>query len=139
LGLFVSIRTKRSIESGVGVLMTSPIERSRLSVEHMPGGVLVRLIDCEMLHEETIPTVREQLQRLAEERAPARLMLDLEGIRFMTSTGLGMLVGLHKKVQALGGCLTLCGLNPQVRELFEVTQLYRVLDIRSEDTLQGAE
>jgi anti-sigma B factor antagonist len=105
-------------------------DRSRLRVQYSDYGVLVRLVGCEMLDEQLIPTVQAQLFGLAAELGPVNLTLDLEGVRMLTSTGLGMLVSLHKQLHAAGGSLTLRGLNDTVHEVFEVTLLTRVLDIR---------
>jgi anti-sigma B factor antagonist len=104
--------------------------RSRLRVQHSDYGVLVRLVGCERLDEQLLPTVQAQLSGLAAELGPVYMTLDLEGVHMLSSTGLGMLVCLHKQLRAAGGRLTLRGMNDAVYELFKVTLLTRVLDIR---------
>jgi len=103
---------------------------SRLRVQHSDCSVLVHLAGCEMLDEQIIPTVEAQLFGLAAELGPVNMTLDLQGVRMLTSTGLGMLVCLHKQLHAAGGRLTLCGMSDAVYEVFKVTLLTRVLDIR---------
>ena len=51
-------------------------------------------------------------------------------VKFLSSTTLGVLVGFHTKLHALGGQLTLAHLKPEIHELFVVTQLDRLFDIR---------
>jgi anti-sigma B factor antagonist len=53
---------------------------------------------------------------------PNRVILDLTEVSFMDSTGLGVLVGLLKKLGA-DGSLVVCGAQPPVRRLFELTRL----------------
>jgi anti-anti-sigma factor len=111
-----------------------PSDRSRLKVETVEEGVRVQLVGCERLDEEAVPPVKEQLLAVAGQAAPGRLLLDLRGVRFLTSTGLAMLVAVHNKMRAGGGRLTLCGLETEIQEILEVTQLIRVLDVRPEGT-----
>src|SRR5437588_8089939 len=98
--------------------MPSPSDRPNLLVQHKEGGVVVRLIDCDTLNDQSIPRVKDQLTGLIKEEGAVKLLLDLGGVRFMTSDGLGLLVGLHTKVRAAGGHLSLCGVNDALRELF---------------------
>ncbi len=71
----------------------------------------------------------ERLLRLADELGPRGLHLDLAAVRFLSSTGLGKLVGLHHRVAARGGRLTLTRVSPLVYEVFEITRLVRLLDV----------
>jgi anti-anti-sigma factor len=45
---------------------------------------------------------------------------------------LGMFVSLHKKVQAVGGHLTLINVREELFDIFHLTQLDRILDIRQD-------
>jgi anti-sigma B factor antagonist len=111
-----------------------PSDRSRLKVESAEDGVRVQLVGCQRLDEEAVPPIKEQLLVLAAGVGAGRLLLDLGGVHFLTSTGLAMLVAVHNKLRAAGGRLTLCGVEAEVQEMLEVTQLIRVLDVRSEGT-----
>jgi anti-anti-sigma factor len=59
-----------------------------------------------------------------------RLHLDFRDVQLVTASGLGQLVALHRALQARGGRLTLSRLSAPLREVFEVTRLAGVLDIR---------
>ena len=65
---------------------------------------------------------------------PSVMLLDLGEVRFVSSTALGMIVSLHKVLKSQGGRLTLCDVNEHLLELFEVTQLTRLLDIRQKNS-----
>jgi anti-anti-sigma factor len=71
-----------------------------------------------------------ELSRLLQGAARPRLRLDLARVRFLTSTVLGKLVGLHKRVRAAGGELALLNVTGVVYEVFEVTRLDQFLDVR---------
>jgi anti-sigma B factor antagonist len=57
------------------------------------------------------------------------LIIDLKDVRFVDSSGLGSLVSGFKNASARNGNLKLCGLQPQVRSMFELTRLHRVFEI----------
>ena len=74
--------------------------------------------------------VRLRLTRLVD-RGRARLVLDLGGVMYIDSSGLGALVAATKHARAAGGDIRLCALESDVRALFEMTRLDRVLAIHS--------
>jgi anti-sigma B factor antagonist len=57
------------------------------------------------------------------------MVLNLSEVTFIDSTGLGMLVSLHKLQVELGQQMVLCEVNDQVRLLLELTRLNLVFDI----------
>ena len=58
-----------------------------------------------------------------------RVVIDLAGVRFIDSSGLGALVSGFKNSVSHRGRLTLSGLQEQVRSMFELTRLHRVFEI----------
>lgn len=74
------------------------------------------------------PSVNEQLDRLLA-GGRHQLVLDLEAVPFIDSTGLSALVRLLKNVRARGGNLRLATLQPPVRQVFELTRLARSFDL----------
>ena len=57
------------------------------------------------------------------------LLIDLKEVRFIDSSGLGVLVSGFKNASARQGSLKLSGLQTQVKSMFELTRLHRVFDI----------
>jgi anti-anti-sigma factor len=56
-----------------------------------------------------------------------RVVLDLSGVGFMDSTGLHVLVRLHRRVEQVEGVLSVRDPSPQVRHLLELTGLLPLL------------
>jgi anti-sigma B factor antagonist len=69
----------------------------------------------------------------------AKILLNLTGVSFMDSSGIGELVSGYVSVSHNHGHVKLCGLTKRVRDLLQVTRLYRVLDIYEweEDALRS--
>lgn len=55
-------------------------------------------------------------------------VIDLAEVAFMDSSGLATLVHLFKRVRLGEGDVRLCGLQPQVRRVFELVRLNRVFE-----------
>ncbi len=51
------------------------------------------------------------------------LVVDLDGVPYIDSAGLGELVSAMKRVRQAGGDLRLCALRAEVRGIFEMTRL----------------
>jgi anti-sigma B factor antagonist len=51
------------------------------------------------------------------------LLVDLSGVTFLDSSGLGTLVGLQKRAKLADARMTLCGLSPRLYKIFDVTAL----------------
>jgi anti-sigma B factor antagonist len=57
------------------------------------------------------------------------LSIDLSGVEFIDSTGLGALIGARRRVHAFNGSLRLIAPSDPVMKVFTVTGLNRVFDI----------
>ncbi|MBI1914143.1 MAG: response regulator [Planctomycetes bacterium] len=82
------------------------------------------------LHEATIHCIRDELLALADQPGGSDLVLDFSNVTFVSSMALGILVSLHKKLVDGGRHLTVRNLSPHVHEVFAVTRLDKVLDLR---------
>ena len=60
-----------------------------------------------------------------------RMVLDLEAVDFLDSTGLGVLIGVLRRINTVGGALRLVCSTPRILDLFTLTGLDRVFDLRA--------
>jgi anti-sigma B factor antagonist len=66
------------------------------------------------------------------EKGQSRLVLDLTKVSYIDSSGLGALVAAMKQARAAGGNLKLCGLQEDVRSIFEMTRLIKVMTVHGD-------
>ena len=92
-----------------------------LRVEQAEGATIVRFNCSSLLGAEIV--VSQDLQRLVGANQPPRIVVNLRGVTQMSSNMLATLVTLSKGVAEGRGCLVLCELTPQVRELLNTTRL----------------
>ncbi len=73
------------------------------------------------------PALRRQLAQVAS--VPAWVVLDLSGLDFIDSTGLGVLVGMLRRVRAGGGDVRIAGARPGIERVFSVTGLDQLFSL----------
>jgi anti-sigma B factor antagonist len=116
-----------------------PAGQFRLDLEHGPDRAVVLVAHGDAdLH--VAPELRERLTRTIDEGATA-LVVDLSEVTFVDSMALGVLLGATKRMRAAGGHLRLVVARPEVRRIFEITLLDRVLaiDATREEALANVE
>ena len=84
------------------------------------------------------PALRTRLDELLEAGA-ARMVIDLEDVDFIDSTGLGVLVGALRRARAANGDVRLVCTNPRILKVFEATGLHEVFTIGAtfDETVAG--
>src|SRR5690348_9391679 len=78
----------------------------------------------------TAPKLREKLITLVEEGS-YQLIVDMEGVEFLDSTGLGVLVGGLKRVRAHDGWIDLVCTQSRILRIFKITGLNKVFSIHN--------
>ncbi|MCY7334126.1 MAG: STAS domain-containing protein [Pseudanabaena sp. CAN_BIN31] len=80
----------------------------------------------------TAADFRRQVNDVASLATPPKyLLVDLEEITFMDSSGLGALVSALKSIRSSHGDMVICGANDQVQMLFELTSMTKIFKIYS--------
>ena len=63
------------------------------------------------------------LRKVFEKNTSKKVVVDLEKVSYIDSSGLATLVEMLKKMRSQGGSLGLSGMSDKVRSLFEITKL----------------
>lgn len=92
------------------------------------GAVMVLLVREERLDAHNSEELKSEMNRLFA-NGSSNLVIDLQEVRFIDSSGLGVLVSGFKNASTRQGSIRLSGLQAQVKSMFELTRLHRVFDI----------
>lgn len=101
--------------------------KMNLQIEDKGAAVLL-LVEEERLDAHNSGDLKNQMLKLFEE-GKHNLVVDLQAVRFVDSSGLGALVSGFKNASSRNGNLKLAGLQLQVKSMFELTRLHRVFEI----------
>ena len=73
--------------------------------------------------------VREPLYDLVETKGNRRIVLNFENVRFLSSAPIGVLIYFKKKVEAVGGTVRFCCVDPDILDVFRITSVDQLFDI----------
>ncbi len=105
----------------------------RLEVSEVGDVTVVRFVDRRILDEGNIQEIGTELFDLVEAQQREKLLLNFSTVDFLSSAALGKLIVLDKKVKANGGGLKLSNIRPDILEVFMITRLDRVFDIKDDE------
>jgi anti-anti-sigma factor len=103
----------------------------RLKLEQVGEATVVRITVNRLLDGPLVEAVGRELQRLAGDPGRALMLLDFRAVESLSGAVLGVLLSLRRHLLAQGGRLAICGLRPEVREVFAIAALERVLNVHA--------
>ncbi len=104
-------------------------ENQRITVSSEGAVTVVELADRKILDEINIMQIGEQLSQLVSAADVPMLVLDFSNVEHMSSSALGVLITLHKRIREKAGQMALCCIQPTIREIFEITRLNEIFTI----------
>lgn len=104
-------------------------ELPRLNVSSEGDVVIVELTDQKILDELSVSQIRERIGGLIAKAETPKFILDFTSVSHMTSSMLGMLITLHKRIREKEGQLRLSGIQPPIHEVFVITKLNEIFEI----------
>lgn len=90
---------------------------------------VVRFLPSMLTDESTVQSIHSELLRRIEDGSIRLLAFDMKKLRFVSSSALGMLVGLCMLLNEQGGRLRMYGLNSTMLELIQVSNLQKMLGV----------
>ncbi len=90
---------------------------------------VVSLLNKRLLDAANIQTVWEELLALVNDQHVNRIVINLDGVEHLSSAVLGKMISLLKMLKQQHGDLGVCCIHPNVQDVFEVTQLDRIIGI----------
>ncbi|MGH9030918.1 MAG: STAS domain-containing protein [Acidimicrobiia bacterium] len=112
--------------TNAGAAPASASGNFRVSTDEQGDWTVLRVVGEVDVY--TSPALRDELYRVIDSGTP-RVALDLSGMEFIDSSGLGVFVGALKRVRERSGELELRGVQPSTRKVLDITGLVQVFTI----------
>lgn len=90
------------------------------------GNVVVVEVSGDALDASNVQQFRADVSRSVD--GQNEIVLDLAGVKFVDSSGIGALLSVLRKTNALSGDVKLCNLQPNVKSLFELVRMTRLFE-----------
>lgn len=102
----------------------SEFRSSYLTVEERDSAVVARFTRSHLSEEDNIEQMGHELVSLIEQYQCRRLVLSLEHLTFITSSALGKLISLHRRLHRKEGRMVMCDIHGPVAEVLRTSRLY---------------
>ena len=116
----------------LGLSMNRRVTAKNTVTSRQANGAVVADIVGKIALAEGTGMLRDTVRNFLE-RGHNRILLNLEGVDFIDSAGLGELVRTHASVRSRGGHLKLVNPSASVHHLLRITKLDRVFDIMPDE------
>ncbi len=84
---------------------------------------------CGEIDHHNAMTARAALDEMIESAQPVRFGIDLSGVTFCDSSGLGLVMGRMRKCQSVGSSMFVQNPSPAARRMLEIAGMDRILKI----------
>jgi anti-sigma B factor antagonist len=102
---------------------------SIIKVEYGSNETHVALNDWYIFRENQIDTLKQLLLPIVEKTGKGKLVLNFSKVESVSSSLLGLLLIIHKKIQEQKADLEIWNLHPNIQKVFEITKLNKVFKI----------
>jgi stage II sporulation protein AA (anti-sigma F factor antagonist) len=107
--------------------------RVSLSISmEVKSDVLCIRLEGELDHH-TAEELRTQVTNMVEKNGIHHIVLNMEQLSFMDSSGLGVILGRYKHIKSLGGEMVVCAISPAVKRLFEMSGLFKIVRLEADE------
>lgn len=72
--------------------------------------------------------LREKSDKLIEKENIKNVIFDFNGISFMDSSGIGVIMGRYKRVIFIGGKVAVVGVGSSIDRIFHLSGLYKIIE-----------
>ena len=73
--------------------------------------------------------VRDGIDNVLNSRPIKNIIFDFKNIRFMDSSGIGVIIGRYKKVSSEGGKVSVVNVNDRVKKIFNLSGMNKIINI----------
>ena len=91
-------------------------------------NLVVEFLTSELDHHIT-NEVRDGIDNVLNSRPIKNIIFDFKNIRFMDSSGIGVIIGRYKKIANDGGKVSVINVNARVKKIFDLSGMNKIISI----------
>lgn len=77
----------------------------------------------------TAAKIRREADYEIEKHMPKKTIFDFNGVSFMDSSGIGMLIGRYKNLMLYNSKAGLVNVNPNIKRIFEMSGIFKIMPL----------
>lgn len=98
-----------------------------MQIKHRIYNNILYLVLCGELDESSSHFVKNTIDELFEQNKFGQVIIDLNELEFMDSTGVGVLIGRYKKMKERNIPIYVCNPSKHAEKIFNMTGLYGIM------------
>ncbi|MBQ4054988.1 MAG: anti-sigma factor antagonist [Clostridia bacterium] len=110
------------------------MEAVKCDIEYDAGILIVKMAG-EIDHH-TAKRAREEIDTALYLYRPTTVIIDLCGVGFMDSSGLGLILGRYAKAKDLGGRLIVANPSPSVERILDLAGTHKLITIKKNEVIK---
>lgn len=103
-----------------------------LNVDIDGDTAVVRFKPARLTDEDNIERLGHELFGLVDQQQMSRVLLNLDGVEMMTSSVLGKLITLHRRLHRSNGMLVICGAGAHVSDILKTSRLHDYFNVAAD-------
>jgi stage II sporulation protein AA (anti-sigma F factor antagonist) len=85
------------------------------------------------LDHHTAEILRNKVSEKLDQDNILHIVLNLESLSFMDSSGLGVILGRYKQITKMGGQMIVCAISQDVKRLFEMSGMFKIIRLEESE------
>jgi stage II sporulation protein AA (anti-sigma F factor antagonist) len=74
----------------------------------------------------TAENAREKIDSFIDSHSVKNIVFDFNGVSFMDSAGIGVIIGRYKKVTPHGGRIAIVNTRPPIKRILEISGIFKI-------------
>ena len=109
------------------------MSESDLMIQNIGGVTVIDFSGTAILDGTTVESLSRKLMDIVEVQAQKKLLLNFNQVKFLSSSLLGVLIKLHKVVDANHGKVAISGLKSDLFKVFQITHMDKLFEFYEDE------
>ncbi len=105
-----------------------------IELDNVSEVAVVKFTDEKVMDPARIEQMGKELMQLTDPEQQDKVVINFSNVKFFSSAAINKLIVLEKRMRARGGQVRLSNLRPEVRDLFNLTNLDSLFQIEDEQS-----
>lgn len=103
-----------------------------IELDNVDEVSVVKFTDEKVMDPARIEQMGNELLRISDSQDSEKVLINFSNVKFFSSAAINKLIVMEKRMRAKGGQVMLSNLRPEVRDLFDLTNLNDLFQIEDE-------
>ena len=104
----------------------------QIVTKNMGNGIVITLLTPQLLEDAEIASLEQSILQTINQANIVNFVLNFENVNFLSSAVLRVLIKVNTVITERHGKLRLCEIAPKILEVFKITRLNKLFDIRND-------